>query len=116
MNIISMASLTPDGSITAKFQGYRHRANISLFVVNCPTGKGAEKHRHPYEETFVILDGNIEFIADGETKMIESGNIIVIPANTWHEFKNRSDHVAVMVSIHPVSKMIQEFWTRGDER
>jgi quercetin dioxygenase-like cupin family protein len=49
-------------------------------------------------------------IVGGETRMVRGGNIAVIPANTWHEFKNRSDHAALMVNIRPVPKMIQEDW------
>lgn len=73
-------------------------------------GRGADKHRHPYEEIFVILDGDIEAIIDGETHRIGRGHIVVIPANTWHEFKNRSEQPALMVNIHPTPKMIQEDW------
>jgi quercetin dioxygenase-like cupin family protein len=79
-------------------------------VVTSPPGKGADKHRHPYEEIFVILDGDIEVIVDGQRRMISGGNIAIIPANAWHEFKNRSNHAALMVNIHPVPGMIQEDW------
>jgi hypothetical protein len=43
-------------------------------------------------------------------QMVGGGNIAIIPANSWHEFKNRSDHAALMVNIHPVPTMIQEDW------
>ncbi len=82
MEIINIARLNSPGSIAARFQGFQYGANFSFFVVDSPTGKGADKHRHPYEETFIILDGSIEAIVDGETRMIESGNIVIIPANT----------------------------------
>jgi quercetin dioxygenase-like cupin family protein len=85
-------------------------ANASCFVVTSAPGQGADKHRHPYEEIFVILDGDIEVIVDGESQMVGSGSITIIPPNTWHEFKNRSDHAALMVNIHPVPAMIQEDW------
>ena len=111
MEIISIDNLKPKGVNTAKFEGFNYGANTSFFVVNSAPGKGAQKHRHPYEETFVILDGDIEVIVDGEMKMITGGHIAIIPPNTWHEFKNRSDHNATMVNIHPVSKMIQEDWS-----
>jgi mannose-6-phosphate isomerase-like protein (cupin superfamily) len=50
-------------------------------------------------------------IVGGVQRMVSSGHIAVIPANTWHEFKNRSDHPALMVNIHPVPQMIQEDWS-----
>ena len=38
-------------------------------------------------------------------------HIVIVPADSWHEFKNRSDHHALMVNIHPVPEMIQEDWS-----
>jgi quercetin dioxygenase-like cupin family protein len=111
MNIVNIASLKPPGGGAARFQGVDYGASASFFVVTSPPGRGADKHRHPYEEIFVILDGEIEVIVNGETRMVGSGNIAVIPPNTWHEFKNRSVHAALMVNIHPVPQMIQEDWS-----
>lgn len=111
MNIVEIEALRPPNGGAALFQGVHYGATTSFFVVTSAPGHGADKHRHPYEEVFVILDGTIEAIVDGEMRMIESGNIVIIPANTWHEFKNRSDHAALMVNIHPVPQMIQEDWS-----
>ena len=111
MKIIDINSMIPPGWETAKFQRFEHGADVSFFVVHASPGNGPDKHRHPYEETFIILNGEIEFIVDGVTRMIESGKIAIVPANTWHEFKNRSAAPALMVNIHPVPKMIQEDWT-----
>ena len=110
MNIIDISNLRPPNGGAARFQGVDHGAGASFFVVTSAPGKGADKHRHPYEEIFVILDGDIEVIVDGEIQMVGSGKIALIPANSWHEFKNRSDHAALMVNIHPAPRMIQEDW------
>ncbi len=111
MNIIDIASLKPASGGSPRFEGSHYGANVSFFVVMSATGKGADKHRHPYEEVFVILEGDIEVIIHGELRRIQAGNIVVIPANAWHEFKNRSSQPALMVNIHPVPKMLQEDWT-----
>ena len=108
MNIIEIAGLIPPGASSLKFQGFQHGSNTSFFIVRSPKGKGAEKHRHPYEETFIVLSGKIEAIVDGITKIVEGGNIMIVPPNTWHEFKNCSDEPLLSVNIHPVRKMIQE--------
>jgi quercetin dioxygenase-like cupin family protein len=111
MNTISIENLRPVGGGSPRFEGYQHGATTSFFVVTSPPGQGADKHRHPYDETFVILRGDIEVIADGVQQMVSAGHILVIPANTWHEFKNRSPEPALMVNIHPVSAIIQEDWS-----
>lgn len=115
MDLVDINSLRPSGGGSPRFEGAHHGATISFFIVDSAPGKGADKHRHPYEETFVILDGDIEVTIDGEATMVGPGNIVVIPANTWHAFKNRSDHAACMVNIHPVSTMIQEDWAQTTE-
>jgi quercetin dioxygenase-like cupin family protein len=108
MKIIDISSLKPPSGGAARFEGIHYDANISFFVVTSDPGKGADKHRHPYAEIFVILEGDIEVIVDGEMNRVAKGNIVIIPPNTWHEFKNRSEQAALMVNIHPVPSMAQE--------
>ena len=109
MKIVDINSMKPPGGEAAVFQGFEYGADVSFFVVQFSPGKGPNKHRHPYEETFIILDGEIEVIVDGETQMIKSGTVAVIPAKTWHEFKNRSEKPTLLINIHPVPKMITEW-------
>jgi len=100
--------LRPGGSL--RFEGGAYDADTSFFVVFAPTGKGADRHRHPYPETFIVLDGEIEAVIDGSSYRAGSGNIIVIPAHSWHEFKAVSADPARLVNIHPVPEMSQEDW------
>ncbi|MFO7447409.1 MAG: cupin domain-containing protein [Ignavibacteriaceae bacterium] len=108
MNIIDIVRLIPAGWKSAKFEGEEHGASVSFFIVNSAPGTGPEAHRHPYEEIFIILEGAIEADVDGKKETIQSGNVVIIPPNTWHGFKNISDHTVRMVNIHPSPKMIQE--------
>ena len=109
MKIIDINSLMPSGQEVATFQGIKHGANVSFFIVRFSPGKGPKKHRHPYEETFIILDGEIEAILDGETKTLSENNIVIIPAGTWHEFKNRTDSQVFMINLHQVPEMVTEW-------
>jgi quercetin dioxygenase-like cupin family protein len=107
IDVDSLAS-TPGG--TARFVGNDHGASASFFVVRSATGQGADKHRHPYEEIFVNLGGSIEVTVDDETRLVEKGTIVVVPAGAWHGFKNRSESAALMVNIHPAAEIVQEDW------
>ena len=109
MKLIDINSLKTPGQEVVTFQGVKHGANVSFFIVHFSPGKGPKKHRHPYEETFIILEGEIEAIVDDEPKTLSENNIVIIPAGTWHEFKNRSDKTVFMVNIHPVPEMITEW-------
>jgi quercetin dioxygenase-like cupin family protein len=108
MKIIDISHMKPQGSEVAIFQGLEHGANVSFFIVQFSPGKGSKKHRHPYEETFIILDGEIELDIDGEARRVGSETIAIVPANTWHEFKNCGGTPVQMVNLHPVPKMITE--------
>jgi quercetin dioxygenase-like cupin family protein len=101
--------LRPGGSL--RFEGRAWDAGTSFFVVIAPTGKGADRHRHPYPETFIVLEGEIEAIIDGASYRTGAGTIIVIPADSWHEFKAVSTDPARLVNIHPVPEMSQEDWS-----
>jgi quercetin dioxygenase-like cupin family protein len=110
MRVIGVESLIPYGAETAVFNGFENNANVSFFIVCFSPGRGPKKHRHPYEETFIILEGAIEAVIDGETKTVPAGNILVVPPNAWHEFKNNTDKEVMTVNIHPVPKMVTEWF------
>jgi mannose-6-phosphate isomerase-like protein (cupin superfamily) len=110
MDIIGIAALAASPGGTARFEGADHGSSVSFFVVRSETGRGAARHRHPYDETFVILEGVIEVIVDDVLRMLQPGTIAVIPAGSWHEFTNRSPHRALMVNIHASPRIIQEDW------
>jgi quercetin dioxygenase-like cupin family protein len=109
MKTIDIDSLKPPGQEVAIFQGAKHGANVSFFIVHFSPGKGPRKHRHPYEEMFIILEGEIEAIVAGKTETLRENNIVIIPAGSWHEFKNRSEKQVFMINIHPVPEMITEW-------
>lgn len=110
MQTIGIDDLRPPGGGSPRFEGIGYESPVSCFIVQSAPGNGADKHRHPYAETFIILEGVIEAIVDGTLHRVDSGHILVIPAHTWHEFKNRGDRPLLMVNIHPVPQMIQEDW------
>ena len=109
MKIVDIDSLKPPGEEVAIFQGFQHGAGVSFFLVEFSPGKGPARHRHPYDETFIILDGEIEAIVDGEARMVGGEKIVIIHADAWHEFKARSDKPVRMITLHPVPKMITEW-------
>ena len=111
METIDIETLTRVAGGTARFEGDGHGSSVSFFVVRNRPGDGADKHRHPYDETFVILVGDIEVIVDDELRMLGAGTITVVPAGAWHEFKNRGRGESLMVNIHASPRIIQEDWS-----
>ena len=60
---------------------------IDMYV---PPGGGPPPHRHDFEETFSLLEGELEFVFRGEKQMVKVGESVHIPANASHQFRNSS--------------------------
>ncbi len=95
------------GSGAARFEGHEHGSSVSFFVTQQTEGKGPELHRHPYEETFVILEGSATFTVDGESIEAAAGTIVVVPPRAVHKFVAGRDGLR-SVNIHGSDRMTQE--------
>ena len=64
-----------------------------------PPGGGPGLHRHDFEETFILLAGEIEFTFREEKAVVRAGETINIPANAPHKLRNKSDQMARMLCL-----------------
>jgi mannose-6-phosphate isomerase-like protein (cupin superfamily) len=55
-----------------------------------PPGGGPPPHRHDFEESFSLLEGEIEFTFRDENLTVRAGETVNIPANAPHSFTNAS--------------------------
>ena len=62
-----------------------------LIDMHIPPGGGPPPHRHDFEETFIILEGEIEATFRGAKSVARAGETINIPANAPHQFHNVSE-------------------------
>jgi|ERR1019366_250651 quercetin dioxygenase-like cupin family protein len=67
--------------------------------MHVPPGGGPGPHRHAFEETFVLLDGEIEVTFRGKTSTVSAGDTINVPSNATHQFHNTSSKPARMICI-----------------
>lgn len=70
-----------------------------LIDMHIPSGGGPPPHRHDFEESFSILDGEIEATFRGEKAVLRTGETIHIPANAPHSFVNTSRQPARLLCI-----------------
>ena len=75
----------PGGERARKFEGQNHGSSVSFFLSHHAPGEGPNLHRHPYEETFILLDGRCTFTVDGAEIEAEPGQIVVVPAGAAHK-------------------------------
>jgi mannose-6-phosphate isomerase-like protein (cupin superfamily) len=90
------------------FHGHEHGAPVSIFFSHNRPGTGPELHRHPYEETFIVEEGDVVFTVGEETIEAGPGDILVVPADTPHKFVSRGE-THRQISIHPVARMETEW-------
>jgi quercetin dioxygenase-like cupin family protein len=82
-------------TVTGRDTGGRY----SVIDMHIPPGGGPPPHRHDFEETFVILEGEIEATFRGNKSMACAGDTIHIPANAPHRFHNVSSAPARVLCI-----------------
>jgi quercetin dioxygenase-like cupin family protein len=96
------------GENASTFNGHEHGAEVSFFLSHNTPGTGPELHRHPYEETFIVQEGDVLFTVGGQTIEATAGDIVVVPAGAPHKFVSRGE-THRQVSIHPVARMETEW-------
>jgi mannose-6-phosphate isomerase-like protein (cupin superfamily) len=68
-------------------------------ITPIPPGGGPAPHRHDFEESFTILEGEIEASFRGEKSVVRVGETITIPANAPHSFTNASEQTVRLLCI-----------------
>ena len=58
--------------------------------MHIPPGGGPGPHRHNFEETFILLEGEMDVTFRGQESTVHAGTTINIPANAPHQFHNGS--------------------------
>jgi quercetin dioxygenase-like cupin family protein len=84
---------------TVLLRGEDTAGRYCLIDMHVPPGGGPPPHRHDFEETFVILDGELEATFRGVKQTVRGGETIHIPANAPHQFHNVSGKPARMLCI-----------------
>jgi quercetin dioxygenase-like cupin family protein len=67
--------------------------------MHVPPGGGPPPHRHDFEETFILLEGEIEATFRGKKSVVRAGDTVNIPANAPHQFHNTSANATRMLCI-----------------
>jgi hypothetical protein len=74
MTVIKAGTL-PSGNL----KGEEHGANISLILDDSERGQGPRLHRHPYDETWVVIEGTLTFQSGEERRSAGPGDIVIVP-------------------------------------
>ena len=95
--------------ITGNLEGAAHGATISLILDHSEPGDGPRLHRHPYDETWLVLAGQLTFTAGDQEFEAGPDDIVIVPPDTPHKFINRGTERARLICIH-ASSSFQTEW------
>jgi len=98
-----------------KVTPYETTGDFDLMMAETPPNvPGPPPHLHnSYKEAFLIIEGEMEFMVNGEIKVCRSGESIDIPPKTLHTFSNKSNQPCKWVNIHSPKGFRQFFDEMG---
>jgi len=73
---------------TITVSGDQTNGRFCVIDMHIPPGGGPPPHRHDFEETFIVLQGEMEVTFRGKKSIARSGDTINVPANAPHQFHN----------------------------
>jgi mannose-6-phosphate isomerase-like protein (cupin superfamily) len=105
MKILSAGSLNH-----GRFEGASDGpASISMILDESEPGVGPRLHRHPYDETWVIQEGNLLFRVGDELGEAGPGDLVLAPPHVPHKFTNRGPGHARVICIHASPTIVGEY-------
>jgi len=87
------------GTYTILVSGKDTAGRFCLIDMYVPPGGGPPPHRHDFEETFTLLEGELDVAFRGAKQVVRAGETINIPANAPHQFHNSSSEAVRMLCI-----------------
>src|ERR1700730_14196603 len=102
-----------DQLVDSELQGYQFGgANVCLIFVDLEAGDGPRLHRHPYEEIFIVLEGQAKFTVGSDTVEAHAGQVLIVQPGIPHKFVNSGDGRLRQVDIHASARFVTE-WLPG---
>ncbi len=90
-------------TITRKVTTVDSNGYYALAELTDTAGSGAPLHSHPWEETFYILEGELEVQIGNQQQICTAGSVVHVPANAVHGFKILSPVARTLLVIAPAS-------------
>ena len=100
--------------VIVKLSGKDTGGRFALFEIVTQAGAGPPPHIHANEdETFIVIEGEYEFLIGKETKRVKAGGIVFGPRAVPHTFKNVGSAPGRMYALCTPSGF-EEFFRKVD--
>ncbi|MAC76684.1 MAG: cupin [Rhodobacteraceae bacterium] len=105
------ATLFPNGA-PAPWRGVLPGADLGgpvtvLTYGNDTPGEGPRLHVHPYDETFVVIEGRVRFFVGDQVIDAVAGEVVLGPKAVPHRFVNLGPGRMQTIDIHHSPRWIQ---------
>jgi quercetin dioxygenase-like cupin family protein len=98
---------------TILLSGKDTAGRFCLIDMYSPPGGGPPPHRHDFEESFTVLEGELKFSFRSTTQVVRAGETIHVPANAPHQFFNSSARPARVLCVGSPSGLEEFFQEVG---
>ncbi|MGD0401978.1 MAG: cupin domain-containing protein [Candidatus Acidiferrales bacterium] len=98
---------------TILLTGKDTKGRFCLIDMLVPPGGGPPPHRHDFEETFILLEGEVDVTFRGKKSVARAGVTVNVPSNAPHQFHNSSNKPARLLCICSPAGMENFFLQMG---
>jgi quercetin dioxygenase-like cupin family protein len=85
------------------------QGNYSSMLNTVPKGLGAPPHKHPWDESFYVIKGQVKLLIGENQYQLSEGDYALVPANTVHSFEGTSEEDGLLIAFESPSNS-QEFF------
>src|SRR5690349_8781015 len=78
-----------------------HGDGVTMVYWRVQEGAVLPEHSHPHEQLSNVITGRFEMTVGGETRVLEAGDVAVIPSQVLHSARALSD-CYIVDAFHPV--------------
>ncbi len=97
--------------VTYKIPSHQTGGAYALFEVATRPGAGPPPHIHHREdESFYVLEGEYEFLIEGQSISVGAGSLIYVPKGTLHAHKNVGEGVGRMLISQTPGGLYERFF------
>ena len=89
-------------SIVSKTALKKDTGNISVFSFD--KGQQLSEHTAPFDATVIILDGKADIIINKQKKLLQKGEMIIMPANIPHAVEATEKFKMMLIMIKDTMK------------
>jgi len=84
---------------TITVSGRDTAGRFCVIDMHIPPGGGPPPHRHDFEETFILLEGELEATFRGQKSVVRAGETVNVPSNAPHQFHNASSQPVRLLCV-----------------